>query len=612
MKIKNREVHKTSLQTKLIRLFLVTSVIPILILSFSYYYNTSNILKKNTEELTIDNLEQTGNSLKIWLESYEDILYQIYTDDDVASQVDKLNTEEDLAVTVKQLRRFIQGLLNTKNYIRSITIITSNGLSITYDQLTSVTNRNSWIGNFTSTGNELYEEVSKDNKIHIFPTEYGASFANEDYYMFHIAHRIIDYKDLEKRSGIVVISIDENLLRDVCLNQNEMEEGLNSFNFLVDQNGRIISYINKEPLTLKVTDPEAELEKRKNDYLEFIVKENLFEKKYISVSVYREDGLSWDIVNVSNHKEAMSILITQQEIVLLVSLASLIIVIILTLVLSNSLVKSVKNVVSTMRVASLGNMETKIEVERTMPLEVETIAIQFNDMLGKLDEMMKKEKEIREQQHVAEIKALEAQINPHFLYNTLDTINWMAIDKCEFDISNAITSLATILRYAIKNSNGMVEIREEVEWLKKYIYLQQTRLKNTFQCEINIEPDVMDCKIHKLLLQPFVENAIIHGFEGMKKEHILKVQMWLEGGSVCISIEDNGKGIENSVIEKFSNKSLEKPDSSEHIGIENAISRLYMYYGEQAKVRINSILGEGTEIKILIPQEGKTHEDCGC
>ena len=116
---------------------------------------------------------------------------------------------------------------------------------------------------------------------------------------------------------------------------------------------------------------------------------------------------------------------------------------------------------------------------------------------------------------------MEAQINPHFLYNTLDTINWMAIDKDEFDISNAINSLATILRYAIADSSGEVFVRDEIDWLKKYIYLQQFRLKNNFTCSINVDPDVMDLRIHKLLLQPFVENSILHGFEGTKNNHVL-------------------------------------------------------------------------------------------
>ncbi|HZK28166.1 MAG TPA: cache domain-containing protein, partial [Thermoclostridium sp.] len=296
-KVRTHGINKASLQSKLIRLFFVTSIIPILILSLFFYYNISDTLRKNTEELTINNLEQIGNSLKIRLESYEDLLYQMYTDDNIVSWIDKINNDEDLAVTINQLRRFMRGLLNTKEYIRSITIITSKGVIITYNQLTSVTNRNPWIENFSITKNQIYEKVSKDNKTHIFPTEYGANFANEDYYLLHIAHRIIDYKDLQKKNGVVIISIDEDLLREVCLIQNDSEENADNYNFIVDETGRIISYINKESLTKKVVNPDAPIEERRGAYLDFLTNESLIEREYIATYIYEEEELSWDIVN---------------------------------------------------------------------------------------------------------------------------------------------------------------------------------------------------------------------------------------------------------------------------------------------------------------------------
>ena len=603
-KVKTHGINKASLQTKLIRLFFITSIIPILFLSLFFYYNISDTLRKNTEELTINNLEQTGNSLKLRIESYEDLLYQMYTDDSIVALIDKINNDEDLAVSVNQLRRLMRGLLYTKEHIRSITIITSQGAIITYDQLTSVTNRNSWIENFSLTKEQLYEEVAKDNYTHIFPTEFGTNFANEDFYLFHIAHRIIDYKDLQKKNGIVIISIDEDLLKEVCLTHNDSEENTNNFNFIVDDKGRIISYINKELLTQKVVNPDAPIEERREAYLDFITSESFIEKEYITTYIYEEEELSWDIVNVSNQKMIMRKLNTQQKIIIFVSFLSLVIVMGLTFLLSNQLSYSIKSVVTTMNVAGSGNFDTRVKIDNKMPREVELIAIKFNDMLGKLGEAREKEKEAGEKQRAAEIKALEAQINPHFLYNSLDTINWIAIDRNEFDISNAITSLATILRYAITKSNEMVEVRDEVEWLKKYIYLQQTRLKHTFRCEINVEPEVLDFKIHKLLLQPFIENAILHGFEGMKREHILKIDMRLEGSFLCITIKDNGKGIEASIVESFNNRDFKELESN-HIGVENAILRLYMYYGEQISVKFASTLGEGTEVTILIPSRGE-------
>ncbi len=601
-KISMPHTNKVSLQTKLIRLFLMTSAVPILFISFFSYYNISNTLKKNTEELTINNLEQTSNSLNIWLESYEDILYQIYTDDNVVALVDKLNQGKDVAVTKNQLRRFLRGILYTKDYIRSITVITSDGVLIAYDQLTSVSNDRSWISHFELSQNELYNKVSSDNTTHVFPTEYGVSFANKDYYLFHMAHRIIDYKDLNKKSGIVIVSIDEKLLSKVCIEQDISSKSGTGINFIVDENGRIISYNNQESLTKKLVKADDSLQERKEAYLHFIAKETKIRKEYLSVYVYHNEELSWDIVNVANQRDTIRKLSLQQEIVILVSFISLLVAISLTVWLSKRLVSSVRKVVAAMHTVSAGNLEADVAIEKKMPLEIEYIALQFNDMILKLNVAMKKEKEAGERQLEAEIKALEAQINPHFLYNTLDTINWMAIDKEDYDISNAISSLATILRYAITNSNAMVEIRQELEWLKNYIYLQQIRLKNTFCYELNADAEILDYKIHKLILQPFIENAIIHGFDGLNREHILNINLELQDDYIRILIKDNGKGIEPALVEEINQRIFRSSNRGGHIGMENVISRLSMYYGEKASVKVSSSLGEGTEVIILIPR----------
>jgi two-component system sensor histidine kinase YesM len=601
-KISMPRSNKVSLQTKLIRLFLMTSAVPILFISFFSYYNISNTLKKNTEELTVNNLEQTSNSLNIWLESYEDILYQIYTDDDVVALVDKLNKGKDVAVSKNQLRRFLRGILYTKDYIRSITVITSEGVLIAYDQLTSVSNDRSWISHFDLSQNELYNKVSSDNMTHVFPTEYGVSFANKDYYLFHMAHRIIDYKDLDKKNGIVIVSIDEKLLSKVCIEQDISYKSGSGINFIVDENGKIISYNDQEKLAKKLVDADASLQERKEAYLDFISKETKIKKEYLSVYVYHNEELSWDIVNVTNQRDTIRKLSLQQEIVILVSFISLLVAISLTVWLSKRLVSSVRTVVAAMHTVSSGNLEADVAIEKKMPIEIEYIALQFNDMIRKLNVAMKKEKEAGERQLEAEIKALEAQINPHFLYNTLDTINWMAIDKEDYDISNAINSLATILRYAITNSNAMVEIHQELEWLKNYIYLQQIRLKNTFCYELNAEAELLDYKIHKLILQPFIENAIIHGFDGLTREHILNIKLELQDDLIRILIKDNGKGIEPELVEEINRRIFRSSNRGGHIGMENVISRLSMYYGEAASVKVSSSLGEGTEVIILIPR----------
>lgn len=337
------------------------------------------------------------------------------------------------------------------------------------------------------------------------------------------------------------MSIDERLLEEVCSPPTE-----NGMNFMMDGRGYLISCAGSDKIGSPVF-KEGDNRKEKEEACERIVRETGFlgnsELSFYSV---QDEKTGWEIIRATDQNELVQGLHQQQKI-----LAFII----------------------------------------------------FLSLLSVLPMMDKYKKSIVKQKN-AEIAALEAQINPHFLYNTLDTINWMAIDRDEYEISNMITTLARILRYGISDSNGVVKIRNEVEWLKQYIFLQQTKLKNSFECHINVEPELMDLSIHKLLLQPFIENAILHGFEGVDRKYSLQMEMKRDNDHIEIRIEDNGCGIPEEIVREMNQGIFRKTEDKNHIGMENAITRLYMYYGEETKVVIRSRQGEGTLIQIRIPVTG--------
>ena len=588
---------RVSLWKKIISIFALTSTIPIVILCLFMIYTTTDILKKNTDTLMRNNIKQLNDNLNIQINAYEDVLYQLYTGDEIVEWVDKLNAEEDLPVTISQLRRYLRGILNSKDYIRSITIITESGLEVTYDCIATTTYANSWIENFSYSTEELYEEISSDNKLHVFPTEYGNTFANKDHYLFHMANRIIDYRDLDKQMGIVIVSLDEELLENIL----KSSYGNIGANILLDKNGRVISCNNKEKIGTVLFNKNSTEEEKKSSFISFVGDMLQINKKYISVYSYLNEELQWELVSAVNQSVYMKEIKHNAHIIVFVGLLLLFVTILLLWELSRQLINSINTVVSSMRVAGAGDLSTRIEISEKMSLEIENIALQFNETLGKLVCALEKEKEATDKQRKAEIRALEAQINPHFLYNTLDTINWMAIDRGEFDISNAIGSLANILRYAITDSNGTVCIRDEIEWLKKYIYLQQFRLKNKFVRVIEVAPELLDVKIHKLLLQPFIENAIIHGFNGEQDEYILEVYISREKNNLVIIIRDNGSGMSSDLVNRINNGQTIKTEGKNHIGMDNAIMRLNMYCEGQAKVMVTSEINKGTEVKLILP-----------
>jgi two-component system sensor histidine kinase YesM len=224
-------------------------------------------------------------------------------------------------------------------------------------------------------------------------------------------------------------------------------------------------------------------------------------------------------------------------------------------------------------------------------------------MMQTINDLMIETRQAVEKQKEAEVRALEAQINPHFLYNTLDAINWLAIEKEEYQISKMLKGLAQILRYSIKDSNKTVFVADEMKWMQQYVFLQQHRFHSSFQCSFDVSPETLNYRIHKLILQPFIENAIIHGFNGRKKDGMLVIHIGKKDERAFeIVIDDNGMGMEQETVDALLRPGRDQPYArGSGLGIRNALARLDMYYGNLANAEIQSTEGRGTRIKLTLP-----------
>lgn len=596
--------YTKSFKFKLIVVFGATMLLLIIILGLLSYYNAVDAMEKNIEELTNVNLSKTQKSIKTILESYEDLLYQIYSEDNVVELVDRINADDNLAVSRNQMRRTLRAMANVKEDIQSVTIITSSGDMIFYDKLTAATTANSWLSGNDNEVADLFQKVSDENKTVILPTCLAQNYLTRPFYLFHIGHRIVDYRNINKKNGIVVISIDANLLNTIC-NENMAEgtnESSNTVSFIIDDAGKIISFPDEKQLGRQILDSN-ETEEEKNDKLATLLKNsNIISSENLSISKSFDEELGWNFYTASDRGSMLIQLQQQRKWTVTVMVLSVIGIILIVYILSGKLTASIREIVLAMKRAENGEMSARVEVVQQFPLEMELIANQFNRMIKELQLSIDKERKAVEKQKNAEIQVLEAQINPHFLYNMLDTINWMVLDKEEYEISDTINALGHILRYGISNSTGIVTLRQELEWLQKYILLQKSRLKGNFECEVNADQEILDCSIHKLLFQPFVENAILHGFEGVKRHAVLKILILGDKDVMRINIEDNGKGMSQEMIDRFLSGEIVESKERNHIGIQNAINRLYIYYPEKAKVYIESKLNIGTCVIIEIPR----------
>lgn len=587
---------RKSLAVKLVMSFLAASMIPIVIITVFSYYNISNTVNRNNEELMNYNLIRTKTTLEISVESYEDVLFQIYSDDDVVNLINKINCGENLVVSKNQLRRTLRGYFYAKDYIRDISVITEDGTLVFYDSITGSVTRSSWIPTLGMTQKELYDTYINENKTFVMSTGEADKTLNKRNFLFHLGHRVVDFNRQNKNIGIVFLSIDEEMLHNICSGGDSSSV---VYSFIVDQEGRLVSYKEKELLGSAVGRPDQD---QKEKYQIFAEEQKIFGKDEISIDYVHDEKLNWDIVNVSNRHEVLDEIDQQQKITFTTLAVSVTFLIVIITFLTRELTGSIKSVVRIMQSAEEGRPQERVKIDKKMPNEVKLIAYQYNTTMDRLLESVEKEKRLDRQKKDAEIMALEAQLNPHFLYNTLDTINWIAIGRKEFEISRAITALAVILRYGIDDSNGIVTIREEYEWLRQYLFLQQTRLKDEFEINIHIPPELMELKVHKLLFQPFVENSIIHGFENIKRKPVLKISMELQRqDKIRIVVEDNGTGMPREITDQMNQGIFRESGDKNQIGLKNAMYRISLYYEDQAEIQVESRENEFTRITITLP-----------
>jgi two-component system sensor histidine kinase YesM len=570
------------LKTKRLRLilllaFIFGSIIPILILQYVSYQRLSTNFKDKIDKLSNANAILTKNILETTIASYEDLLYQIYTNDEIIALLEGIDNEtEHTPVNINHIRTILRSMCYAKEGIESFAIITNNGSTIFYDKLTGAFVKSSWIDHNGMSAQFLLEKGMGDYTTKILPTQYTGIYHSKPYYLFHMVHCIIDYKHIAKDIGVAVLSLDEDLLQNIC--SPEAEE--DTYGFIIDDKGTVISHADKTKIGSTL--PEFQ------DH-------TIEEYKRNRLSVYSTKALNdWNIVSVidqstlyaENSKEMRLNVLTG---IMLLFLSGLIII-----GITNMFNRSINKITSVMQITNSDVIPAFIPEENIFSIELVAIAQTYNKMMERIIGLIAEIKSSVAREKDAEIKLLEAQINPHFLYNTLDSISWMAIEKDQFEISQIIVALANIMRYSINRNNEIVPLREEIEWLNQYIYLQKIRHKNSFDYDITIDESLHEYAIHKLMLQPFIENSINHGFKKAERKYLLQIKIWKDDG-IYIQIRDNGSGIPPDVLEQIRLGAAEKGN---HIGMANAIGRIKLYYGERAKINIENEKGVAITIHI--------------
>lgn len=274
--------------------------------------------------------------------------------------------------------------------------------------------------------------------------------------------------------------------------------------------------------------------------------------------------------------------------------------------ISRIVYRPVRKLMVAMQEVSAGEMATRAEVVSND--EIGLAAKEFNRMLDRIEELIKQLIAEEKKKKDAELEALQYQITPHFMYNTLNSIKCYALIHGQKEIATVIEDFVELLQTCIRKKGAFLTVAEEVQILENYIHLQEFRNGEAYQTEYKIEWEAEQCKIPRLLLQPLVENAIIHGLDIKKQKKRLLIEAYTSGSRLYLEVKDNGRGMSEEQIEELLKKKEKKTKGLTAVGIQNIQDRLKLYYGKQAKLSLESD-EKGTIARIYLPVNRNEDEE---
>lgn len=597
---------KLGIRARLILAYIFLISIPMCIIGIQYFISTRDmiydIVQKNVHEIVKKNNEVLDSRLK----KVKDNCWELMSDNefiDKSSSTELDNTYKMVSMDI-ELTKILNKYFLSSQDITSVQLMTST-YAFGYSAMPANKNRN-YISVEAFGKSELYESaVAAKGKLEWFPTyDFDQMFKQTEgietgpgnKHMFAALQIIktsnITFTETEKpiktsENPVLMITFGENFYRDLFKNSITMKS---SYFFVITKDGRFVSHQEKDKVGKKASFSwlEGAVEKSSGqDVVEIDGKKTL-----ICFDTSRETG--WiSVIAIDNGSLLGDIFSSLKLNSVYIVIALTVIPILISYFVSDMISKPITKLSRAIKKTGDGDFSIKIPEEGNV--EFKSLISRFNSMNEKIHKLIAENYEIKIKEKEAEINALTLQLDPHFMYNTLNMVNLKLIQNGQDETSQMISSLSAMLRFTARNKSALVAFEPELDYLKGYIYIMSMRFEGRFCVEYDIDPGLFDYSVPKFLLQPFVENSLIHGFEGMKEGGFLKISCRLQNSLRVFIIEDNGKGISEEKIKEI----MEGRTNS--VGIQNIRYRIRIIYGAGYDINIQSVAGEGTKVTLILP-----------
>lgn len=431
----------------------------------------------------------------------------------------------------------------------------------------------------------IQRETGKDDRLLI--SEPHAETLLDNYYPWVVSIR----KDMETGDGkrhAVVLDVRFSRIANYV---DEVGIGQHGYCFIMDKNGNIVYHPQQQLIYSGLKSEQTDILTGAED--------GSVVKKNVIYSIRSLDNCDWRIVGVSYIDELVTGRVRDAIRILLAMTAFVLITVFLSSFLMTHLISHpIQSLVKAMK-----DFETAAEEFSYQPVhgsrEMIALSDSFAHMVDRIQDLMEKVRQEEITLRKTELKALQAQINPHFLYNTLDAIGWMCEEERSRDAVEMVNALARLFRISISKGHELIPIGKEVEHARSYLMIQKFRYKNQFTYSFDIEEKCLPYLCNKITLQPIIENAIYHGINRMVDEGEIRIRICEEGENIVFSVSDNGVGMSR---EQCENILKSEPGDQTGIGIKNVNDRIRIYFGEAYGITIESEPDEGTCVSIRMPK----------
>lgn len=545
---------------KLTILLVISSLVPMTMLALYSHNSMSRLVRHNEVEDTSSILEQTRESIDSQIEVYTGLINYLTYSPDIEEVINEKNMDNYVAYA--KYTQIVDPLLTVpKSYHDAINQIQIFADSIKVRHEYTLVPMDEIGQEWWSS--QLNDEVQVQWLVNTEKPEIAA---------------VRNIYDGRNRTAVLCITLDYNKIFKPLKNIISEESGT----MVLDQNQNIV-YRDEN-----IQDNDLADLRESDKILEQIRKE------YVAVnSTSQNTGWKFYLYKTKKSVEKSVYQMLLAEIPLIAG--CVLIIFILGMAFSRLFTRKIEMLTENMDQVNHGSRE--VTVTSDAEDEVGVLIRSFRRMMGEIDRLISEVYENKIALKEFELKALTAQINPHFLYNSLSIINWMAIKSGQKEISKVTLDLSTFYRTALSKGEDMVTVENCIRNIEAYLSIQLVMHDNDFTVEWKIDPQVKAEKVPKLILQPVVENALEHGLDVKEEgDKILQLSFLDAGDAVLLRVEDNGMGMEQSVAESLVTY------QAEGYGLKNVNDRICLLYGEEYKIRITSSVGKGTVVEMRIPK----------